>query len=338
MNLVAKLSVCCLSAVLLACTGKDTAGYVPPVPDIPGPVEPELPADKEERLRYIRIVAVEAQPYNGVYSSGGRWALTKEKGLSKDYTAQDIIEMVGDLKPHRIERILTGCPDPDKNVPVREGFEPMTVREFLNALSTAGDGCDFAPKLDLNWLKGEKSARVFWESAQNLYDMQLDVPIRTINLDCWNGYIEDVGATKEERSELFRKLREIGYTEIGVNMTGHVNDNDPEIDYVVFTLKKDTWTVNETALARVKSWPNIKKIFQYIDYPEPFTTFFTTYTPDQQADIYAKNVVSRQDELGITYAWPILQGAWDATAYRTSESGKYKGMTLYEVFKYFMYQ
>lgn len=320
--------------LLFSCSGADETGSsIWTKPDIPG--GKEEPEEKPERPRYIRIVAV-ADPFSG----GGKWALTKEKGLSKDYAAQDVIEMVSDLKPHRVERILTGYADENMQVPVREGEEPMTLLEFLNAVSAAGaDGCDFAPKLNLNWLKTEKQADFFWDSAQKLYDMPLDRPIRTINLDCWNGYLdpEGVNASPEERSAMFKRFRDIGYTEIGVNMTGYVNGNDPEIDYVVFTLKKDSWTINEAALERVKSWPNIKQVFQYIDYPEPFTTFFTTIPPDTQADIYANNVVARQDELGIVYAWPILQGAWDANAYRTSVTGKYKGKTIYEVFKDLMY-
>ena len=121
-------------------------------------------------------------------------------------------------------------------------------------------------------------------------------------------------------------------------MTGHVNDNDPEIDYVVFTLKKDVWQPNETALARVKTWTNIKRIFMYIDYPEPFTGFFTDNTPDFQADVYYNNIFPKQKTLGFAYAWPILQGAWDSTAYKTKEDGPYKGKTIYEIFKDLMYK
>jgi len=288
-------------------------------------------------LRYIRIVAM-ASPFNG---KGGEWRLNKEVGLSKDYTAQDILEVIADLKPHRLERLLTGYASPDFQLPVRDGMPPMSLGEFLNKAMAAGaPGCDIAPKLDLNWLAEGKTNqnKFFWDSAQKLYDMKLDRPIRCINLDCWNNYVEDICPSAEDRSKMFKRLRDIGYEEIGVNMTGHVNGNDPEIDYVVFTLKKDVWMPNTTALERVQSWPNIKKIFMYIDYPEPFTEFFTTNTPDFQANIYTNNIYPNQRKLGFTYAWPIFQGAWDATAYKTDENGPYKGKTIYEVFKELMHK
>lgn len=292
--------------LLFSCSGADETGSSIWT-------KPDIPAERRSRKKNRNVRGTSVSLPLPTRSAEEANEVTKEKGLSKDYAAQDVIEMVSDLKPHRVERILTGYADENMQVPVREGEEPMTLLEFLNAVSAAGaDGCDFAPKLNLNWLKTEKQADFFWDSAQKLYDMPLDRPIRTINLDCWNGYLdpEGVNASPEERSAMFKRFRDIGYTEIGVNMTGYVNGNDPEIDYVVFTLKKDSWTINEAALERVKSWPNIKQVFQYIDYPEPFTTFFTTIPPDTQADIYANNVVARQDELGIVYAWPILQGAW----------------------------
>ena len=330
------------SLALCSCSPEETSGKKEFNPDIPQTGESGEPGGEDtpsaqERLRYIRIVAI-AKPFSS--PDKGEWVLNKARGLDTDYTAQDIIEMVEELKPHRIERILTGYANENMLVPVREGEEPMTLKEFLNAVMAAGaEGCDIAPKLDLSWLGKEKQAAFFWESAQKLYDMQLDRPIRCINLDCWNSLADEQQTTAEERSAMFKRLRDIGYTEIGVNMTGHVNDNDPEIDYVVFTLKKGSWTVNTTALERVKSWPNIKKVFQYIDYPEPFTTeFFKKLSPDEQADIYAENVVAKQDELGFTYAWPIIQGEWDANAHVTSESGKWKGKTMFEVFKELMYR
>lgn len=328
-----------LSLSLCTCSTADVSDNKGFHPDLPASGEENggngNPSQKEH-LRYIRIVAI-AKPFSS--PDKGEWVLNKARGLDTDYTAQDIIEMVEDLKPHRIERILTGYANEDMQVPVRDGEEPMTLKEFLNAVMAAGaEGCDIAPKLDLSWLGNEKQSQFFWDSAQKLYDMELDCPIRCINLDCWNSLVDEQQTTAEERSAMFKRLRDIGYTEIGVNMTGHGNDNDPEIDYVVFTLKKDTWTINTTALERVKSWPNIKKIFQYIDYPSPFTEFFTTLSPDEQADIYADNVVARQDELGVTYAWPIIQGEWDANAHRTSENGRWKGKTMFEVFKELMYK
>lgn len=277
--------------------------------------------------RQVRLIAL-AEPFSAVH-----WMPAKRRGLSRDYTAQDILEMIAELKPDCLERFITGYQNPEELVPVRKGCPPMTVLEFLNAAILAGgENCHIVPKLNLQWLKSERGADYFWKSAQALYDLPLARPIRNINLDVWDHYCLEIHTTQEERDALFRRLREIGYEEIGVNMTGLYRVNHPEIDYADFNINKETWQANEPAIRTLKSYPNIKRLYMYIDYPGPMNAFRLN-TPDRQAEIYTENIFPRQDELGFTFVYAVIQDSWDAHESVTSPEGPYKGKTMYEITK-----
>ena len=280
-----------------------------------------------KRGRQVRLIAL-AEPFSSVH-----WMPAKRRGLSRDYTAQDILEMIAELKPDCLERFITGYQNPEDLVPVRKGCPPMTVLEFLNAAILAGgEGCHIVPKLNLQWLKSERGAAYFWKSAQALYDLPLVRPIRNINLDVWDHYCQEIHTMQEERDEMFRRLREIGYEEIGVNMTGLYRVNHPEIDYADFNINKTTWQVNESAIRTLRSYPNIKRLYMYIDYPGPMDAFRLN-TPDRQAEIYTENIFPRQEELGFTFVYAVIQDSWDAHESVTSAEGPYKGKTMFEITK-----
>jgi len=277
--------------------------------------------------RQIRLIAL-AAPMNG-----GEWMATKARGLQKDYTAQDILEIIEDLKPDCLERFITAYHDADKLVPVREGCPPMTVLEFLNAAMRAGaPGCDIVPKLNLMWLASERGTRLFWDSAQKLYDMPLERPIRNINLDCWDHYCKDIHTTPEERHAMFRRLREIGYEEIGMNFTGLPSVNDPEIDYADFNISKQNWKVNVQTVKMLRSYPNIKDIYLYIDYPGP-TIMFMELDPDERARIFYEEIFPYQRKYNIHYVYAIIQDFWCASEVSTTPDGPYHGKTMYDITK-----
>lgn len=280
-----------------------------------------------KRERQIRLIAL-AEPF-----SAEHWMPAKRRGLTKNYTAQDILEMIAELKPDCLERFITGYQHPDDLVPVREGCPPMTVLEFLNAAIRAGsETCHIVPKLNLQWLKSQRGAAYFWESARALYEMPLVRPIRNINLDVWDHYCHEIHTTQEERDEMFRRLREIGYEEIGVNMTGLYRVNHPEIDYADFNIDKNTWTVNEQAIRTLRGYPNIKRLYMYIDYPGAMDAFRLN-SPDRQAEIYTENIAPCQDELGFTFVYAIIQDSWDANQSVTDKEGPYGGKTIFDITK-----
>ncbi|GHV00619.1 hypothetical protein FACS1894159_06710 [Bacteroidia bacterium] len=277
--------------------------------------------------RYIRLIAL-ANPFGKDH-----WMLTKERGLKKDYTAQDVLEMISDLKPDCLERFITGWHDPDGLVPVRKGSRPMTVLEFLNAAILAGgERCHIVPKLNLRWLGGKNRGEAFWAAAQGLYDLPLIRPIRNINLDVWDVYCNEIHTTEQERAEMFDRLRKIGYRQIGVNMTGLYRVNDPQIDYADLNITKENWQVSPSTVQKLREYPNIKRLFLYIDYPEPMDSFRKN-PPDRQAQIYCENIFPSQKELGITFVYAIIQDSWDASGCVTSKKGPYQGRTMYEITK-----
>lgn len=284
----------------------------------------QCPARPERQIRLIAL----AEPF-----SAEHWMPAKRRGLTKDYTAQDILEIITELRPDCLERFITGYQNPDNLVPVRKGCPPMTVLEFLNAAILAGsEKCYIVPKLNLQWLRTERGAAYFWAAAQALYDLPLVRPIRNINLDVWDHYCQEIHTTEAERDELFRRLREIGYEEIGVNMTGLYRVNHPEIDYADFNINKETWQVNEQAIRTLRSYPNIKRLYMYIDYPGPMNAFRLN-PPDRQAAIYTENIYPYQEKLGFTFVYAVIQDSWDANESVTGKDGPYKGKSMYEVTK-----
>ncbi len=285
------------------------------------------PQAKSTHEKYIRLIAL-ADPFNKDH-----WMPQRSRGVAKDYTAQDILEMIGELKPDCLERFITGYIDPDELVPVRKGYPKMTVLQFLNAAIEAGaEGCHIIPKLNLRWLSKPTGEAFFWKSAQALYDMPLKTPIRNVNLDVWDIYCTEIHTTEQQRDEMFARLRKIGFTQIGLNMTGNYKTNNAALDYADFNIDKENWIVNEKAIGTLRSYPNIKRLFMYIDYPGAMNAF-REHTPDEQARIYTEVIYPGQAAHGYTFVYPIIQDTWDANAVATSKEGPYKGKTMYQITK-----
>lgn len=242
-----------------------------------------------------------------------------------NHTAQDVLQCITELKPDCLERFVTGKQDPGRQVPVAAGEKTMTVLQFLNAAQAAGNPrCIIVPKLNLQWRED-----YFFEAAQNLYNLPLDRPIRSINLDCWPDYWKF--HTPAQIKAMLQRLKAIGFKVIGINMTGGYHEGYGYVDYMDFNIDKTTWTVNERALNRLKGDPALKKYFMYIDYPRPMDEFVANHTVDEQADIYVQRIHCRQVPDGFTFVYPIFQDDWDATRQRTSAGGPYRGKSMYEI-------
>ncbi|TLX76411.1 hypothetical protein E9993_05835 [Labilibacter sediminis] len=267
---------------------------------------------------YVRMITL-AAPFN-TKAKTGNWMLP-------DYTAQDVLAYIEELKPDCLERFITGKQDIHKLVPVDKGEEPMTVLQFLNAAIAAGsENCIIIPKLNLKW--GEK---FFWDCAQSLYDMPLDRPIRNINLDCWPDYWKE--HTEEEIEAMLKRLKNIGYEVIGINMTGGYHHGYGYVDYMDFNINKEDWSVNTKTLNRLKKDPDLKQFFMYIDYPGAMDEFREKNTVDEQAAIYINNIHPYQETEGFTFVYAIFQDDWDATKEFTSKKGEFKGKSMFEITK-----
>ena len=274
--------------------------------------------------------------------------------LDKDYYAEDVLDIIDDLKPTCLDRFVTGTGNqsPTMLVPTKQGNPTMTYEQFLQAaINAAAPGCYIVPKLDLVWLAEAKNKpggalddeTVFWRSARSLYNLNVTPAIRTVCLDCWNNFVTNF-PTDQERTAVIQKLKDIGYTEFHVNFTGATGTNNTLVDVAKWNIQaNNNWSVNTTALNNFKSWPNIKKYLLYIDYPGAMDKFLTDLTPmphtppygfaDQQADILISNIVNRQKSLGFTYVFPFFQNGYDPKTFKTNPTGKYGGKTMYEIQK-----
>lgn len=267
---------------------------------------------------YIRIIAL-ASPFQSDDNTAN-W-------MFENYTAQDVLKIISTLKPDCLERFITGKQDPNKEVPVDEGEKPMTVLEFLNAAIEAGSpDCIIVPKLNLKWREN-----YFYEAAQNLYDLNLNKPIRNINLDCWPDYWR----THDENSikQMLQNFKDIGFEVIGINMTGGSHEAYGFVDYMDFNINTYTWTVNTNVLDKLKADTSLSKYFMYIDYPGAMDRFVANNTVDEQADIFKYNIQPYQETDSFTFVYPILQDDWDATQVITSPTGHYGGISMFEVIK-----
>ena len=63
--------------------------------------KPNAPDQSEKQIRLIALASPFSKPH---------WMLTKAR-VNKDYTAQDVLEMIEDLKPDCLERFITGYID-----------------------------------------------------------------------------------------------------------------------------------------------------------------------------------------------------------------------------------
>ena len=345
-------------------TNQKTQGFNFVFPILPGTWdtidEIELPPD-DGRKRYIRMI-VWARPFDtSPANTFPHWQLFIERALNsndgswynlaKDYTAEDVIELIADLQPRCLERFITGTGNrgPGMPVPTRPGNPTMTFEQFLQKAMDAGaPGCYIVPKLDLTWLGDVKrrgddpmnDETIFWRSARTLYNLDINPPIRTICLDCWDNFRTNF-PEEEERNQLLDKLRNMGFESVELNFTGANNLNHSQIDVAKFNIQTNNWTVNTTALDRFKGWQNIKDYLLYIDYPGPMDRFLEQHTnlphpggyADRQADVLISNIINRQAELGFTYVFPFFQNGYDPKTFITNPNGKYKGKTMYDIQK-----
>jgi hypothetical protein len=246
------------------------------------------------------------------------------------YTAQDILGMIADLQPTVLERYTDGRMMRDDPVPVAEGEPPMTVLEFLNASMKAGaPGCIITPRVSFH----EYAMGTLFSTAQSLYDLPLDPPMRILSLDNW-GNINKDGLSQDELRTIFETLAAQGWHHIAVNMVGGLHDPMGYAEIAEFgVLKNERYMPNLTKLSRMKELPYLRKHLLYIDFPGQIAGFLETYGPDERADHLVKVLAGLQEREGYTFVWPILQGKWDSTQLHTSPKGPYKGASLYEVMK-----
>ena len=134
----------------------------------------------------------------------------------------------------------------------------MTVGQFLNASINAGaPGCIIVPKLNLTWISWGRE-KYFWETAENYFNLPLSRPIRIVNLDNWNAFLEKHG--EQKAIELLKRLQEIGYESIGVNMAGGFKEGYGYLSFGDFLIDSQTWKIRLSTLNKMKKDPHLQPV------------------------------------------------------------------------------
>ena len=258
--------------------------------------------------RFIRIRALEA---------GSQWLLPL-------YTAQQVLSMVSDLNPDALERYITGAQNPNAVVP---GNPSMTVTQFLDA-SMKACNCYIIPRISLD----EYDKGTLYSTSQNLLSLPVNPPLRILSLDNWTPFFQSHAQAQIQTA--LQTLYSEGWQAIGVNDCNY-STSFGLASFADFCVDVSTWQPDLGTLSQIQTESSIKQFLLYIDFPGQVQKFMAL-TPDQEADAITKNIAPAQKSFYFVY--PIVQGAWDSNTQITSQSGPYKGASLYTIIKSMMLQ
>ena len=264
--------------------------------------------------RFVRIRALE---------SNSAWPL-------KNLTAQQVLNVISDIKPDALERYVSGPQNPSATVPVAPGSPPMTVGEFLNA-SMSACKCYIIPRLSLG---SYDSGRLLTQSA-NLLTLPVYPMMRYLSLDNWKPFA--ASHSSDEIKGMFQKLYAQGWAGIGLNECDGYSPSYGYATFADFCVSTNTWEPNIIQLTGLKAESNIGLRLLYIDFPQAMANF-SALSPTQEADILAHNLAPVQSKDGFLFVYPIVQGIWDSTTRFTPSGSAYGGKSIYEVMKGLMGQ
>jgi hypothetical protein len=246
------------------------------------------------------------------------------------YNAQQVLQMISDLKPDVLERFVTGAQNLSAPVPVAAGAPPMTAGEFLNA-STKACNCYVIPRISLN----EYDKGTLFQTSESLLSLAIQPTMVYLSLDDWTPFVTT--HTPAQIEGMFQELYAQGWHGIGVNDCGGVHTTYGYATFADFCIDSSNWMPNGAALSTLKSEPSIKLYLLYIDFPQPMQKFMQLPV-DEQASVLANNIGPAQSRQGFVFVYPIVQDFWDSNNQVTSASGPYHGETLYVLMKGLMNQ
>ena len=247
----------------------------------------------------------------------------KQEWDAENHNAQDILKMIGELKPDVLNRFIDGKQNPDLKVPVADGQPDMSELAFLNAAMKAGaPGCTISPKVHLNktWSDAYRM-----EAAQSLRDLAVTPKLTMLDLDCWFAHPKDA----EGNRALLQKFRDMGWTRLVTNPGPYKHAYGYESSVMTYMNEK-TWLVPKAKIGELHR-RGIALPLLHIDYPAEITAF-RGLKPDRQAEII-NSASAAQRPLGFRFIYPVLYGHYDATRIRTSKDGPYHGATIFEVIR-----
>ena len=257
-----------------------------------------------------------------------------------NYTADQVLNVISDLKPTTLNRYISGPQVASQSVPVSSGQSPMTAQQFLQS---SIDACrnpnqtTMFPRLSLKYL----GQGTFFQYAQNLYSIcqALNPPQVLLSLD------NSANHTVQEMAGVGSQLYAMGWKGLAIGACGVVGLPDGTCTFDQICANPTTGAVDTAQLMAIQQGqPSVKEFEGQIDLPGAFSQF-AALSPDQEATVLT-NLASQQSISGYRYMYPVLQSYipiggtldWDATKVFTSQPGPYGGISIYQLMKNLMNQ
>ena len=293
--------------------GADAKDASPDAPFVPAP--PAKPQDAKAVPTNIRGVYVRIITYGSAFKN--EWGPDK-------HNAQDILKMIGELKPDVLNRFITGKKDPQLKVPVAPGQPEMTLAQFMTAAMQAGaPGCSIAPKVHLNEIWSDDYRM---DAARSLRAMPITPALTMLDLDCWF----KKNSTHEADKKLLQSFREMGWRDLTFN-PGPYKSAHGYATCVMTYMSEKNWRVPSKKIEALKKH-GIPVPLLHIDYPYQIR-LFAALPPDRQAEIMTQ-IQAAQAKEGFRFIYPVLMGEhYDSTRIFTSKKGPWHGVSMYEVIK-----
>jgi hypothetical protein len=178
----------------------------------------------------------------------------------------------------------------------------MTVAQFLNASMRrcASKDCHIIPRLSLD----EYDKGTLFSTSKNLLSAPISPKLTLLSLDNWSNF----SATHNTSTirDVFQSLYSEGWKGIGVNDCGGYSTSYGYATWADFCVNTRTWLPNLNQLNKIRSEPNIKVYFLYIDFQKQMLDF-VKLPPNQEASVF-KNIISLQSTYGYHYVYPVFQG------------------------------
>jgi|EP01046_Picozoa_sp_COSAG06_P019440 hypothetical protein len=193
------------------------------------------------------------------------------------FTATQVLGLVEKLRPTQLERFVSGQQNMSAIVPVAQGGEPMTVREFLDGCQARlAPGGEITVRASLNQFccgrimcphcnvdpssccsPTPETTKAFLATTQELFNagQELRTPWTTVGIDNWSGSCHAQPAVV---AQLLAAVRAQGWKHIAVNEVGAVCDSHKLADTAEFGIDKTALTTRGevvpqwSALARIK--------------------------------------------------------------------------------------
>ena len=275
-------------------------------------------------------------PLGSNYPTGPRFErfrVVQGDQWTSQYTANQILTMISQLKPNVLERMTTDVIDTTLQVPVCSGCVSMDYLQFLNN-ATAECSCYIIPRLNINtsfWESGD-----FLTTAREILQTAVNPRFTILSVDNWGTFCQDNTCSCSLDQQIFQPLYQMGWKGVGVlNAASPYYGTCGWSTYTAFDANGNTWTVNQNLLTSIQSDKTQQKILLYDpDFPGPAQKWLAQCDPSCDTPIEAiQEVISQQASQGYTYVYPIEQTFWDANQINTSSSGPFNGQSLYQIFE-----